>query len=110
MKAVPLAEMFRGWFVGDFEPTLHRTRDVEVAVKTYAAGVSEDRHYHRIATELTVILDGEVEMNGERFGAGQIVVIEPNESTDFHALTDVTTVVVKLPGAPNDKYPGYPDR
>jgi len=31
-------------------------------------------------------------------------VIEPNDATDFCALTDTMTTVVKLPGANNDKY------
>jgi len=45
-----------------------------------------------------------VEMSGEKYGAGAIIKIEPNTSTDFRALTDTTTVVVKVPGASNDKY------
>ncbi|MBA3672292.1 MAG: hypothetical protein H0W68_09755 [Gemmatimonadaceae bacterium] len=106
MRTARLNEMFRGWFVGDFEPTLYRTSDVEVAVQEYEGGVRHDVHHHRIATELTVIVSGEVEMNGQRFGPGDIVVIEPNEATDFRTLTPATTVVVKLPGASNDKYPG----
>ena len=31
-------------------------------------------------------------------------MIEPGEVTDFTALTDVVNVVVKLPGANDDKY------
>ena len=32
------------------------------------------------------------------------IVIEPGEATDFRALTDATNVVVKVPGALNDKF------
>jgi len=96
--------MVKGWFVGNFEPTLISTNDVEVSVKHYMAGEYEAPHYHKIATEITVIVSGEVEMNGNRYAAGDIVVIEPNESTDFHVLTDTVTTVVKIPGASNDKY------
>ena len=35
---------------------------------------------------------------------GDIVKINPGVSTNFEALTDVTTVVVKYPGTINDKY------
>ena len=46
-------------------------------------------------------------MNGVEYGKGDIVVMEPNEATDFEALEDNTVnVVVKLPGANNDKYEG----
>ncbi|MCD4526934.1 hypothetical protein [Nocardioides sp. cx-173] len=104
MNVAHLQDMVRGWFVGDFEPTLFRTGNVEVGVKSYAAGDYEDWHYHRLATEITVIVSGEVEMNGRRYGAGEILVIPPREGTDFKALTEVTNVVVKLPGATDDKY------
>ena len=77
-----------------------------MAVKAYRAGDREDRHHHRIATELTLILAGEARMNGATYRAGDIVRIEPGESTDFEAVTDVTTVVAKVPSVAGDKYPG----
>lgn len=104
MEVYKLEDMIRGWFVGNIEPTLFRTSDVEVAVKRYRAGETEGWHYHKIATEITVIVDGEVLMNGNRYVAGDIVKIAPGEGTDFEVVKDTTTVVVKLPGANNDKY------
>jgi hypothetical protein len=106
MKIDNLDKMVRGWFVGDFEPTSYPTREVEVGIKRYTAGATEARHYHKVATEITVIVSGRVRMNGIQFQAGDIVTIHPNESTDFEVLTDTVTVVVKLPGASNDKYIG----
>ncbi|GIU68974.1 MAG: hypothetical protein KatS3mg002_0210 [Candidatus Woesearchaeota archaeon] len=67
-------------------------------------GDSEAAHYHKIATEYTVITKGKVKMNGKIYEKDDIIVIEPNEVTDFLALEDTTTVVVKIPGANNDKY------
>lgn len=104
MKTACLSDMIKGWFVGNFEPTLYRTCDVEVAVKTYRAGDAEEAHYHKIATELTVIISGRVRMNGVEYSEGDIIVMEPGETTDFAAMTDAVNVVVKLPGANNDKY------
>ncbi len=104
MKTARLEEMVKGWFVGNFEPTLYRTNDVEVALKSYKAGDREDAHYHKIATEITVIVSGRVRMNGVVYGAGDIIVMEPGDVTDFKALTDAVNAVVKLPGANNDKY------
>jgi hypothetical protein len=104
MKLSNLDQMTRGWFVGDFTPTLFQTRDVEVAVMRYKAGESEKRHFHKIATELTVVSKGEIEMNGRRYGDGDIIVLSPGEPTDFRAITDAITTVVKIPGAQNDKY------
>lgn len=104
MKTARLDDMVKGWFVGNFAPTLYRTKDVEVAVKRYKAGDREGAHYHKIATELTVMISGHVRMNGAKYGPGEIVVMEPGDVTDFEALTDAVNVVVKLPGANNDKY------
>lgn len=104
MTVCKLSEMTKGWFIGNFSPTLHSTESVEVAVKEYEAGFSEDWHYHKVATEFTVIVEGEVEMNGVHYTKGDIIVIPPGEGTDFRALTRTVTTVVKLPGATNDKY------
>ena len=99
-----LNDMFRGWVVGNFEPSLYKTDDVEVAVKNYKAGDYEEKHYHKIATEITVIAKGRVEMNGIEYSSGDIITIEPNEATDFKVLEDTITMVVKLPCVKNDKY------
>lgn len=108
MKVAKLDDMIKGWFVGSFEPTLLNTNDVEVAVKKYKKGDSEDKHYHKIATEITVIVSGRVKMNGVVYVQGDIIVIEPNEATNFEALEDTVNTVVKFPGASNDKYLGEP--
>ena len=104
MKTAKISDMTKGWFVGNFEPTLYRTNDVETAVKSYTAGDYEGRHYHNIATEITVVISGTVRMNGIEYNAGDIIVMEPGEATDFEAVTDAVNVVVKVPGANNDKY------
>ena len=104
MKTAKISDMTKGWFVGNFEPTLYRTNDVETSVKSYTAGDYEGRHYHKIATEITVVISGTVRMNGIEYNAGDIIVMEPGEATDFEAVTDAVNVVVKVPGANNDKY------
>ena len=104
MQTSQLSAMTKGWFIGDFNPTMLPTRDVEVAVKHYRAGDAEDAHYHKVAREFTVVVSGSVRMNGRTYAAGDIVVVEPGETTDFCALTDAVTTVVKIPGAPHDKY------
>lgn len=106
MKVAKLEDMVKGWFVGNFDPTLIKTNDVEVAVKEYKKGDYEEKHYHKIATEITVIVSGRVKMNGIEYSKGDLIVIEPNEATDFEALEDTVNTVVKFPGANNDRYLG----
>jgi quercetin dioxygenase-like cupin family protein len=104
MKSAKLDDMFRGWFVGAFTPTALHTEACEVAVKTYKQGDTESAHFHKIATETTLILSGRVRMMQKEWGPGDIIVLEPGDTTDFEALTDTVSVVVKTPGAINDKY------
>jgi len=106
MKIYKLQSMIKGWFIGNFEPTIFKTSDVEVGVKEYKKGDKENRHYHKIATEITVIVSGKVRMNDAVYKQGDIILIEPNESTNFEAIEDTITTVVKIPGATNDKYIG----
>jgi len=104
MRKARLSEMTKGWFIGSFTPTLLDTTAVEVAIKRYNAGERETAHYHKIATEFTAIISGKVIMNGVEYEEGDIVVVEPHEITDFEACVETVTVVVKCPGASNDKY------
>lgn len=104
MRNARLDDMIKGWFVGNFEPTALSTEACEVAVKHYKAGDREGAHYHKIATEITLVLIGRVRMAGREWGPGDIVVLSPGEVTDFEAVTDAVNVVVKTPGATHDKY------
>ncbi len=104
MKILNLDEMVRGWFVGDFEPTAFSTDAAEVGVKKYTAGDHEPAHYHKVSTEITAIISGEAKFNNTTYKAGDIITIEPNEIVEFLAVTDVVTVVVKVPHTRNDKY------
>ena len=104
MKINRIDEMKKGWFVGNFTPTLFSTNDCEVAVKEYKKGDIEGRHYHMIATEITVVVKGQVKMFDRVFSEGDIITVEPGEITGFEALDDSINVVVKIPGANNDKY------
>jgi mannose-6-phosphate isomerase-like protein (cupin superfamily) len=100
-----LDDMVRGWFVGDFSPTVESSSEVEVAIKHYVAGDAEERHVHKVATELTAVVSGRVRMDGAELGAGDIVRIPPGRPSDFLALTDAVVVAVKLPAVAGDKYP-----
>ena len=100
-----LEEMVGGWLVGNFEPSCLRTSACEVACKQYDAGDREAAHVHRIASEITLIASGRARMNDRELSAGDIVILDPGEATDFTALEPTMTVVVKMPSVIGDKYP-----
>jgi anti-sigma factor ChrR (cupin superfamily) len=99
-----LDTMRGGWFVGAFTPSCLPLDVCEVAIKHYRAGDYEAAHVHRVATELTAIVQGRVEMNGRVLVAGDIATLAPGEAADFRVLEDCITVVVKSPSVAGDKY------
>lgn len=104
MKLNKLSEFTKGWVIGNFNPSLFKTEEFEVAVKTYKAGDYEEKHYHKIATEWTIISRGKVRMNGVEYSEGDVVTINPGEATDFRVLEDAITTVIKIPCVSGDKY------
>lgn len=104
MKSLLLENMKRGWFIGAFEPTALKTDLCEAAVKYFNAGDKEEKHMHKIATEVSVVITGKVRMFDQTWDAGDIVVAEPGDVTSFEALSDAVLAVIKTPGALNDKY------
>ncbi|MFX0072074.1 MAG: hypothetical protein ACFFAO_13380, partial [Candidatus Hermodarchaeota archaeon] len=86
MKIDNIDNFLRGWFVGNFEPTLIKTNDVEVAYKSYKTGDKEAAHYHKIATEITLVVKGSVKMNNKIFKENDIIILKPSEVCHFEVL------------------------
>lgn len=99
-----MKDMIGGWFVGDFEPSVIRTKEYEVGYKCHKKGEEWPTHHHKIATEITYVILGKINIQGQIFEAGDIFVLEPNEIADPTFLEDCCLVVVKTPSVIGDKY------
>lgn len=104
MDVLKIEEMVKGWFVGDFEPSAFRTKDVEVSWRVHPAGEQWDHHYHKVATEINLLISGSMTMCGEDLKAGDIFVVHPMEVADPVFHEDCSVVCVKVPSVPGDKY------
>lgn len=93
-----------GWFIGNFEPSLIRTEGFEVGVNFHPSGSYWAPHYHKVATEITYLMSGRMEICGKTIEAGQLFVIPPLEPAAPIFLTDCHVVIVKTPSVPGDKY------
>jgi quercetin dioxygenase-like cupin family protein len=93
----------RGWFVGDFPEAVVRTQDFEVNYQVNEKG-TPPAHYHKIVTELQLVTRGSMVVNGELFGVGDIVMLEPGEVSYLEFLEETETVAIKFPSVPGDKY------
>lgn len=104
MKLHKLSNMIRGWMVGKFLPNVYE-KDYELGFKYYQKGDYEKSHKHLLSEEVTIVLFGEVEMNGIQYTEGDIVIQEKDEFTDFKCLSDRAITAVYRPDGsfPNDK-------
>lgn len=103
MQKHELSEYVGGWLIGNFKPSVFLTRDFEVSVKRFKAGQTEAAHFQRVATEITVVIEGTISMNDTFYDKDDIVVIEPPEIAAFKSITDSVLVCIKFPSIPDDK-------
>jgi len=104
MEILKLKNYTRGWVVGDFDPTVIKTKDFEVGVKEYIKGDKESAHVHKIAEEISIVVTGKFVMNDAVLSAGDIVRLAPKDVADFSCLESGSTVVIKVPSVKGDKY------
>jgi hypothetical protein len=102
MKIQRIENMVGGWFIGNFEPSVFKTKDFEVSYKKHYKGEFWDSHYHRIVTEINLLISGEMILQDKKLVSGDIFTIEPFEIADPEFLTDCEIIVVKIPSS-NDK-------
>lgn len=99
-------KMTRGWFVGEFEPSVFKTKEAEVAFHFHPKGFVGGAHIHKIGTEISLITSGRVKINGLDLKKGDIFVFKPGiPMTGSSFLEDTEMVVVRIPSFPRDKYP-----
>lgn len=104
MKIHRIEDFTGGWFIGDFDPALLKTKGFEVGYKCHEKGSEWGHHYHAIATEYNFLVKGKMIMNGQEINTGDLFIIEPGEISRSEFLEDCHVVVIKTPSIPGDKY------
>lgn len=104
MKKYNIKDFFRGWFIGNFEPTVLKTSDFEIGLLLHPRGEKWPKHYHRISTEYNLLVEGSMVINGVIMTPGDIFVIETDEIAEPVFLEDCKIMCVKVPSIPGDKY------
>lgn len=109
MRQAKLEDFFRGWFIGDFEPTMLRTKDFEVGILSHAKDEYWAPHYHKVAIEYNVLISGKMMIELEDgsikyLNPGDVFAFERGEISKPYFLEDCKILVVKVPSAIGDKY------
>lgn len=103
MKILKLDDMVGHWFVGMFEPSAYQA-NFEVCYKKHSKGEYWQEHYHKVATEINLLIKGKMRINGIEVNSGEIFIIEPYYVSFPEFLEDCELVIVKTVSSPKDKY------
>jgi len=98
-----LDQCVRGWFIGNFDKSILRTDQFEVAYMKWEPGPFPDLHYQKESTEYNLLVRGKCRFNGRVYGPGDFFVIPPYVVNEGEFLTKSEVVVIKTPSIPDDK-------
>lgn len=106
MLITNISNFTKGWVVGDFDPAIIHSKDVEVGIHHYPKGFVSEPHIHKLSREINCIVKGQVLLaNAQVLNSGDIWTFEPEEYEVVEFLEDTELVVIKSPSIPNDKHP-----
>ena len=104
MKIVNINDFKAGWFIGNFEPTVLKTSDFEIALKIHKRNEKIPPHRHNYTTEYNLLTDGKMEVNGFQIEEGSIFIFEKSEVCNVKILSEIAKIVcIKVPSNPKDK-------
>ena len=104
MQVSHISNFTKGWFVGDFDPSIFRNPFFELAHQKHEAGHQTPRHFHKVTTELTYIVKGKMRVGDQILSEGCMFVYEKGEIADSEVMEDVDIIVLRSPSIPTDKY------
>lgn len=98
-----LEDSIGGWYIGNFENAVYKTKSLEASFKIHKQGEKWDWHYHEHLDEINLIVRGKMTIQGKTLSAGDIFILEPMEIADPEFLEDCEIVCIKAPNFTNDK-------
>ena len=105
MQVYKLKDFHRGWFIGDFTPSLiHECGLFEVGVLQHKKGEVWPKHYHKLANEYNVLLDGHMTICGKEIFKNDIFILNTGEIADPVFHEDCRVLCIKTPSIPSDKH------
>lgn len=98
-----LEDMFRGWFVGNFEPSVFKHAGVEIGYLCHKKGEKWQTHYHNNLVEVNLLVEGKMILNDIELNKNQIFVIDKKVLACPIFLEDCYIMCIKIPSMVGDK-------
>ena len=102
MKVLSLKGMKKGYFIGDFNPCLYNSKDVEVCIRGASKYTLDAAYYRKNDTRIIYLTRGKIDVDGKVYKKGRVLLFEPGEIINIFALTNVEMVIMNFPGTKSD--------
>jgi dTDP-glucose pyrophosphorylase len=99
-----LEDMFRGWFIGNFEPSVYKNCTFEVGYLSHKKNEIWDVHYHNNLTEINLLIEGKMILNDIEINKNEIFVINKKDIACPIFLEDCRIICIKIPQILGDKH------
>jgi dTDP-glucose pyrophosphorylase len=103
-KIIDRKDYLRGWLIGDFEPSIERNKNIELAYLFHEMNSIWDYHYHKEAIEINFLLKGSMIINNVKYNKNSLFIIDKNIVSCPLFLEDCDILCIKIPSKPKDKY------
>jgi len=97
-------DFVRGWFIGDFTPSIYKTNEYELGVLSHSENEKWGFHFHKEADEINFLLEGRMKLNDKIIEKNSLFVIPKNQIACPIFLKDCQIICIKVPSVPTDKY------
>lgn len=97
------SDLRKFWLVGNFDKSVLKTDKFELGVCYLNKGFIEKPHYHRLSSEINILLSGHMIVNGTSLHSGAIFVFAPSDVSNAYVVEDSLVVVARDGSYPGDK-------
>lgn len=98
-----ISAFFRGWLIGDFTPSLVRTKEFEIGILSHKAGEKWPYHIHDKQDEYNYLINGTMTVNDILYSTGDTFVLYKGHPAVPIFKSNCTVLCFKFPSIPSDK-------
>jgi quercetin dioxygenase-like cupin family protein len=85
-----------GWIIGDFSPSILRTRNFEVGLLLCKKGKEWPSRFHTESSKYILLIEGLMVINDQLIHPGDLFVLSPHEPTRPEFLENSRILVVSV--------------